>query len=60
MRIRWTLFGREITVLEFGEPDIEFHIPGITGGSCHNFERAELMDPQDKYREEEERFGFRC
>ncbi len=53
MRFRWTLFGKEITTLEWGD-EILCELDEITGGSCHDFERdGEPLDPQDRYR-----FGF--
>ena len=68
MRIRFTLFGREVWCLEIGrivaedegETD-EFLDAHIKGGETHNFERDTTpLDPADHYGswEWEDRNGF--
>lgn len=66
MRVRWTVFGREITTLEFGsdqsaiEAIAELLSSDVSGGQSHNFERdVDPADPDDRYRwDEGKKFGF--
>lgn len=63
MRFRWTLFGHEVTTLEFGESlDIEELIDNaISGGTSQNFERdGNPADPNERYRYEDRKLGFGC
>lgn len=68
MRFRWTVFGHEITTIEFGGSDddvtqaIRELLGGdITGGSAHNFERdGSPLDPNDRYDGwDDKKLGFR-
>lgn len=47
MRLRFTVFGVEVWVLDFSRDDdaeqVEECVAGLTGGSSHNFERD--LDP---------------
>jgi hypothetical protein len=64
MRIRFAVFGVEVWTLEFGDEPMEeepVEQSGITGGSAQNFERDYApATPEDRYRWEEDRFGFRA
>jgi hypothetical protein len=55
---RLRLFGWEIASLE--RDDEEEPMPGITGGSSHNFDRdTEPLNPDDRYDWDIDKFGFR-